>query len=97
MNRRHLLWSWAEPLPPTLKWIAPQAGPRGALGGHRGIFRTFVMLMGKTMLMWIHRRSVWMWWLMCGLKSVGQPLSWVEEGKGDERFRNESESLKLSG
>jgi len=61
MNRRHLLWSWAEPLPPTLKWIAPQAGPRGALGGHRGIFRTFVMLMGKTMLMWIHRRSVWMW------------------------------------
>ena len=61
MNRRHLLWIWAEPLPPTLKWIAPQAGPRGALGGHRGIFRTFVMLIGKTMLMWIHRGSVWMW------------------------------------
>ena len=33
----------------------------------------------------------------CGLKSVGQPFSWVEEGKGDECFRNESESLKLSG
>lgn len=33
----------------------------------------------------------------CGLRSVGQPSSWVEEGKGDERFRNESESLKLSG
>ena len=48
MNRRHLLWSWAEPLPPTLKWIAPQAGPQEALGGHRGIFRTFVMLIGKT-------------------------------------------------
>ena len=32
-----------------------------------------------------------------GLKSAGQPFSWVEEGKGDECFRNESESLKLSG
>ena len=57
-----------------------------------------VMLIGKTLLMWTHRGSVWMWVVnKCGLKSVGQPFSWVEEGKGDERFRNESESLKLSG
>ena len=98
MNRRHLLWSWAEPLPLTLKWIAPQAGPQGALGGHRGIVRTSLMLIGKTLLMWTHRGSVWMWVVnKCGLKSVGQPLSWMEEGKGDECFRNESESLKLSG
>ena len=54
MNRRHLLWSWAEPPPPTLKRIAPQDGPQGALGGHRGIVRTSVMLIGKTLLMWTH-------------------------------------------
>ena len=98
MNRRHLLWSWAEPLPPTVKWIAPQDGPQGALGRHRGIVRTSLILIRKTLLMWTHRGSVWMWVVnKCGLKSVGQPFSWVEEGKGDERFRNESESLKLCG
>ena len=56
------------------------------------------MLIGKTLLMWTHRGSVWIRVVnKCGLKSVGQPFSWLEEGKGDERFRNESESLKLSG
>ena len=94
MNRRHLLWIWAEPLPPTLKWIAPQAGPQGALGGHRETVRTSVMMIGKTLLMQTCGGSVWMWVVnKCGLRSIGQPSSWVEEGKGDERFRNESESL----
>ena len=91
MNRKHLLWSRAEPLPPTLKWIAPQAGPQGDLGGHRGIVRTSVMLIGKTLLMWTHGWSVWMWVVnKCGLRSVGQPSWWLEEGKGDLRFRNET-------
>ena len=70
MNRKHLLWSRAEPLPPTLKWIAPPAGPQGDLGGHRGIVRTSVMLIGKTLLMWTHGGSVWMWVLI----SVGWNL-----------------------
>ena len=94
MNRKHLLWSRAEPLPPTLKWIAPPAGPQGDLGGHRGIVRTSVMLIGKTLLMWTHGGSVWMWVVKkCGLRSIGQPSWWVEESEGNVHFRNETASL----
>ena len=52
------------------------------------------MLIGKTLLMWIHGGSLWMCVVNnCGLRCVGQPSSWVEEGKGDKHFRNESETL----
>ena len=75
----------------TLNWIAPPAGPQGALGGYREMVRTSVMLIGKTLLMWTLGGSVWMWLVnKCGLRSVGQPSWWVEEGKGDLLFRNET-------
>ena len=64
----------------TLNWIAPPAGPHGALGGHRGIVRTSVMLIGKILLMWTHGGSVWMWVVnKCGPRSVGQASWWVEK------------------
>ena len=78
-----------------MNWIPTPPGPQGALRGHRGIVRTSVMLIGKTSVkMWIYGASVWMCTVnKCGLRCVGQPSSWVEEGKGDECFRNESERL----
>ena len=92
-NKAYLPKRWAEPLPPTLNGIPPPPGPQGALWGHRGIFRTSLML-GKTLLMWIHGGSGWMCVVnKCGLRCVGQPSSWVEEGKEDEHFINESETL----
>ena len=74
INKGHLPQRWAEILPANLNWIAPPAHPQGALGGHRGIVRISVMLIGKTLLRWTHGRTVWMWVVnQCGLKSVGQP------------------------
>ena len=77
-----------------LNWIPPPPGPQGELRGHREIVRTSVMLIEKTLVTWIYGGSVWTCMVnKCELRCVGQPSSWVEEGKGDERFRNESDSL----
>ena len=86
---------WAESLPPRLNWIPPPPGSQGDPLGHRGMVRTSVVLIGKTLVkMWLYGGSVWMCMVnKCGLRCVGKPSSWVDEGKGDEIFRNESESL----